>query len=46
MAAWSKPGRGRQGNGGIALNASDEAQPLYASLGYQVAPSPMMWKIT
>jgi GNAT superfamily N-acetyltransferase len=30
----------------IALNASDEAQALYASMGYQVAPSPMMWKIT
>jgi GNAT superfamily N-acetyltransferase len=34
------------GVGAVALNASDEARPLYESLGYQIAPSPMMWKIT
>ena len=36
----------RQGIGAIALNASDDAQRLYESLGYQVAASPMLWKIT
>ena len=35
-----------RGIGAIALNASSEAQPLYESMGYQVAASPMMWKIT
>ena len=34
------------GVGAIALNASDEAEHLYTSMGYQVAASPMMWKIT
>jgi GNAT superfamily N-acetyltransferase len=29
----------------IALNASGDAQRLYESMGYQVAASPMMWKI-
>jgi GNAT superfamily N-acetyltransferase len=33
------------GVGAIALNASDEAQHLYTSMGYSLAPSPMMWKI-
>jgi len=27
----------------VALNASVDGQPLYASLGYQVTPSPMMF---
>ena len=27
----------------IALNASEDGRPLYESLGYQVAPSPMMF---
>ncbi len=35
----------RQGIGAIALNASDDARHLYESMGYRVAPSPMMWKI-
>jgi GNAT superfamily N-acetyltransferase len=34
------------GIGAIALNASEEAEHLYKSMGYQVALSPMMWKIT
>jgi GNAT superfamily N-acetyltransferase len=34
------------GIGAIALNASNEAEPLYTSMGYQIAASPMMWKIT
>ena len=34
------------GVGAIALNASSEAQHLYESMGYQIAASPMMWKIT
>ena len=34
------------GVGAVALNASDEAKHLYESMGYQAAPSPMMWKIT
>ena len=29
----------------VALNASDEALPLYKSLGYQAVSNPMMWKI-
>ncbi len=29
--------------GSIALNASLDGRPLYESLGYQVAPSPMMF---
>ena len=29
--------------GSIALNASVDGQPLYASLGYRVTPSPMMF---
>jgi GNAT superfamily N-acetyltransferase len=36
----------QHGVGAIALNASGDAQRLYESLGYQVAASPMMWKIT
>ena len=35
-----------RGIGAIALNASADAQHLYESMGYQIAPSPMMWKIT
>ena len=27
----------------VALNASEDGQPLYESLGYQVTPSPMMF---
>ena len=34
------------GIGAVALNASEEAEPLYKSMGYQAAASPMMWKIT
>lgn len=34
------------GIGAIALNASSDAKHLYESMGYQVAASPMMWKIT
>ena len=34
------------GIGAVALNASSDAQHLYESMGYQVASSPMMWKIT
>jgi GNAT superfamily N-acetyltransferase len=34
------------GIGAIALNASSDARQLYESMGYQVAASPMMWKIT
>lgn len=32
-----------QGIGSVALNASTFGQPLYASLGYQVTPTPMMF---
>lgn len=31
--------------GAIALNASPDARHLYESMGYRIAPSPMMWKI-
>jgi GNAT superfamily N-acetyltransferase len=34
------------GVGAVALNASADAQHLYESMGYQIAASPMMWKIT
>ena len=27
----------------VALNASEDGRPLYESMGYQVAPSPMMF---
>jgi GNAT superfamily N-acetyltransferase len=33
----------RHGITAIALNASRDGQPLYESMGYQVAPSPMMF---
>jgi GNAT superfamily N-acetyltransferase len=34
------------GIGAIALNASSDAQHLYESMGYGIAASPMMWKIS
>ena len=36
---------GEHGVNAVALNAAPAAQPLYQSLGYRPAPSPMMWKI-
>ena len=34
---------GRNGVSSMALNASEDARPLYEALGYQVSPSPMMF---
>jgi hypothetical protein len=37
--AWCR----ENGIGLIGLNASQEARPLYEAMGYQPAPSPMMF---
>jgi len=34
----------RHGITSVALNASRDGQPLYESMGYQVTPSPMMFR--